>query len=107
MDNKKIPTGVGIAVIVIIAITVSVLIWKYEKSNEQIISKTPDIIPQQNQNREIQEARNNQENNLPISGPIENWKIYQNNKHNFKFKHPSQYSVEANETSTTTGEYFI
>lgn len=104
MDNKKIPTGVGIAVIVIIAITVSVLVWKYEKSNEQIVSQTPDIIPQQNQ--ETQESENNEESemnmvepkenkSLSVSKSAQNWrKICKNSKGGYNVKYPDEWTVK-------------
>lgn len=89
MDKKKIPTRVGMTVIVIVAITVSVLVWKYEKDNGQIISQMPNIFPQQNQNEETQGAGNNQ----PIEN-IKTTKSYKNGSYGYEIEIPDNFDIK-------------
>lgn len=49
MNQKKIPTSIGVAVIIIIAITIGMFTWKWEKVEDQIAPKTQDAITTENQ----------------------------------------------------------
>lgn len=49
MKNQKIPTWLGTVIIIIIAITVGMLVWKWDKVENQIAPKTQDAITTENQ----------------------------------------------------------
>ncbi|HLN19082.1 MAG TPA: hypothetical protein VK255_02845 [Patescibacteria group bacterium] len=48
MNQKKIPTGIGVALIVIIVVTIGVLVWKYEKNQKESVQETHlNVLPKE------------------------------------------------------------
>lgn len=91
MNQKKIPTILGIIIIVIIAVTIGMFTWKIEESNEQIVSQMPNVISQKNQ--ETQESGDNQKLESTEST---SWLTFKNDKYNFEIQYPSNFLFDEN-----------
>lgn len=100
MDNKKISITVGMIVIIIL-ITVGVLMWTYENRKSEPVQQS------QITNGVQQKEASSQNTELITDEPVEEWKIYQDDKYRFKFKYPQRIEVKIDKSYPGTDYYSI
>ncbi len=93
IDNKKIPTTLGVIIIIIFAATVGMMVWRYEASR-QMIEQTQMTYNTNNsastQSLTVEEKSKNVNTTNNESESIE-WNTFINDKYKFEIQYPSNF----------------
>jgi hypothetical protein len=95
IDNKKIPTWLGVVIIIIFAITVGVMVWRYEKNHEitkinnNVITSKETIVDNKKEESQTKQLENE------VSTPIDtsDWKICKSNQYNYQISYPQDWII--------------
>jgi hypothetical protein len=94
IDNKKIPTSLGVAIIIIFAITAGMFVWQIVKKQE--VTKQPQSIAiQANSDEKKQGQVELRDNNPTVTNAeiIKGWQKYISHNNSFSIEFPDNWKV--------------